>query len=234
VRLETVFLDAGGVLLNPNWERVAQALQRHGVPAEAAALAAAEPLAKRQLDTPEQVRTSSDDSRGWLYFDLVLSHAGIAATDRSAAAFDELRRYHGRRNLWESVPGDVRPALARLRDARLKLAVVSNSNGTLFAHLQRLDLARHFALVLDSHEEGVEKPDPRFFQIALERSGSRAETTLHLGDLYEVDVVGARGAGLRAVLLDSAELYRDHDCPRAPSLGAFVDALLAGAFMAGA
>lgn len=231
MRLETVFLDAGGVLLNPNWERVAEALLRQGVPAEACALAAAEPLAKHQLDTPERIRSSSDDSRGWLYFDLVLSHAGITASERSDAAFAELRRYHGLRNLWESVPGDVRPALARLRAAGLKLVVVSNSNGTLRAHMERLDLTRHFALVLDSHQEGVEKPDPRFFRIALERSGSRAETTLHVGDLYEVDVVGARNAGLRAVLLDAADQYAGRDCPRVPSLGAFVDALQAGAFM---
>jgi hypothetical protein len=30
--IETVFLDAGGVLVNPNWDRVAAALGRHGVP----------------------------------------------------------------------------------------------------------------------------------------------------------------------------------------------------------
>ena len=39
-------------------------------------------------------------------------------------------------------------------------------------------------------------PDPRFFDIALERSGARRETTIHVGDLYHVDVVGARALKL--------------------------------------
>ena len=59
--VETLFLDAGGVLLFPNWERVAAALTSHGVPAEGARLAAAEPHAKRELDAPEQMRRSNDD-----------------------------------------------------------------------------------------------------------------------------------------------------------------------------
>ena len=84
--------------------------------------------------------------------------------------------------------------------------------------------------LLDSHDEGVEKPDPRYFDIALERSGARRETTIHVGDLYHVDVVGARNAGLRGVLLDEAGLYPDADCPRVSSLTEFVDLVCTGAF----
>jgi putative hydrolase of the HAD superfamily len=73
--------------------------------------------------------------------------------------------------------------------------------------------------MLDSHEEGVEKPDPRLFEIALERSGAQRGETLHVGDLYHVDVQGARGAGLDAVLLDPADLYAGFDCRRIRSLG---------------
>ena len=66
------------------------------------------------------------------------------------------------------------PALEALRARGLRLVVVSNANGTLRAHLDRLDLTRRFDCVLDSADEGVEKPDPRFFEIALERE-RRAE-----------------------------------------------------------
>jgi HAD superfamily hydrolase (TIGR01509 family) len=105
-------------------------------------------------------------------------------------------------------------ALSALRSAGLGLTVVSNANGTLCAHLQRLGLDRWFHCVLDSCDVGVEKPDPRFFEMALERSGARRETTIHVGDLYHVDIVGARAAGLRGVLLDEAGLYEEADCPR--------------------
>jgi putative hydrolase of the HAD superfamily len=84
--------------------------------------------------------------------------------------------------------------------------------------------------VLDSADEGVEKPDPRFFEIALARSGARQETTIHVGDLYHVDVVGARRAGLRGVLLDEANLRPDADCPRVGSLDELAERIAAGEF----
>jgi putative hydrolase of the HAD superfamily len=216
--IETLFLDAGGVLVVPNWQRVCDALVRHGVSAEAARLAAAEPHAKRELDTPEGVRSSTDDRRGWLYFHLVLAHTGIARSEATDQALAELRAYHQEHNLWESVPGDVEEALVRFRRLGLRLVVVSNANGTVRAKLQRLGLAAHFDHILDSQEEGVEKPDPRLFERALVRSGATRETTLHAGDLYEVDVVGARAAGLKAVLVDRGSLYAGADCPRVRDL----------------
>jgi putative hydrolase of the HAD superfamily len=79
--------------------------------------------------------------------------------------------------------------------------------------------------VIDSHEERVEKPDPEIFRIALERSGSDAETTLHVGDIYHVDVVGARAAGLQAILVDRGDLHEDRDCVRVANLTELADLL---------
>ena len=221
--VETVFLDAGGVLVYPNWARVSAALRRHGVEAEAALLARAEPRAKRQLDTGGTVAVTNDASRGWLYFDLVLAEAGIEPSDATAAALRELNDYHRESNLWESVPPHVAPTLEALRSRGLRLTVVSNANGTLCRHFDRLGLTASFGCVLDSCDIQVEKPDPRIFRIALERSGARAETTIHVGDLYHVDVVGARRAGIRPVLLDEAGLYDGADCPRIRSFPELVD-----------
>jgi HAD superfamily hydrolase (TIGR01549 family) len=227
MRVDTVFLDAGGVLVNPNWERVAGAMARHGVDVSAAALAAAEPHAKRQLDTGQAIQATSDQARGWLYFNLVLGRAGVPLSEGTEAALRELGEYHARYNLWESVPEDVPDALDRLRESGRRLVVVSNANGTLRAHFARLGLAGRLDVLIDSCDEGVEKPDPRIFQLALERSGARPDTTLHAGDFYHVDVVGARAAGLEAWLIDAAGLYADHDVTRVPSLAALVDRLLA-------
>jgi putative hydrolase of the HAD superfamily len=214
VSIETLFLDAGGVLVFPNWVRVAEALRRHGVAADAEALARAEPLAKRRLDVGETIQSTTDHERGWMYFDLVLTEAGIALTRETDAALDELRSYHAEENLWESVPDDVVPTLSALRSLGLKLVVVSNANGRLRHLFDRLGLAQFFDVLFDSFEEGVEKPDPRLFHIALARSGAAAQTTTHVGDLYHIDVIGARAAGLGAVLVDAAGLYVSYDCPR--------------------
>jgi HAD superfamily hydrolase (TIGR01549 family) len=225
--IQTVFLDAGGVLVYPNWTRVSETLVRHGVHVAAAPLAAAEPRAKKRMDTGATIGATNDEQRGWAYFNLVLTEAGIPLSDATAAALAELHEYHRQFNLWESVPGEVRPALAALRAAGHRLVVVSNANGTLHRAFDRLGLTPAFDLIFDSHEEGVEKPDPRFFRIALDRADAAPETTIHVGDLYCVDVAGARAAGIGPVLLDSANLYPGCDCPRVQSLTelvAWVDA----------
>jgi HAD superfamily hydrolase (TIGR01509 family) len=218
VPIQTVFLDAGGVLVWPNWSRVTDALGRHGVHVPAAALAAAEPRAKKRLDTGETIQATNDQQRGWTYFNLVLEEANIPLSDATAAGLSELNAYHQQSNLWESAPDEVRPALASLRARGLRLVVVSNANGRLHHLLERIGLLDAFDHVFDSHHEGIEKPDPRYFQIALARSGAAADSTIHVGDLYHVDVVGARAAGITPVLFDVADLYPDADCRRVRSL----------------
>jgi putative hydrolase of the HAD superfamily len=222
---DTLFLDAGGVLVNPNFDRVAETLRAHGVDAEGAALRAAEAHAKKELDVETTVNATSDATRGWLYFELVLKHAGIPRDERTAAALRDLAAYHAEHNLWETVPDEVPAALVRLRAGGRRLAVLSNANGTVTKLFTRLGLADHFDHILDSWVEKVEKPDPRFFLRALQRSGAVAATTLHVGDLYHVDIRGARSAGLEAWLFDVAGLYPEADCPRVASLTELADRL---------
>ena len=222
--IATVFLDAGGVLCHPSGARVADAMVRHGVPVTAAALAAAEQKATRDIDQASVIGTTDDRSRGWLYFNLVLEHAGVTQGAGTDAALAELRDYPRIDNLWEHVEADVVPALAALKSRGLKLVVVSNANGRLRHLFERVDLAKWFDHLLDSHEWGVEKPDRRLFELALEQSGSERGRTVHVGDLYYVDVMGARNAGLRdGVLFDMAGLYDGVDCPRVASLAALVE-----------
>jgi len=212
--LETVFLDAGGVLVFPNWVRIADALRQRSVSVTPEALAAAEPYAKKQIDTGQTIQATNDAQRGWTYFNLVLTAAGVPLSDATAEALAELHRYHQEHNLWEFVPPAVPEALAALRARHLQLVVVSNANGTLHRAFDRLGLTPLVDVLFDSFLEKVEKPDPRFFQIALDRSGASASSTIHVGDIYHVDVVGARSAGITPVLVDAAGLYPDADCER--------------------
>lgn len=222
--IDTVFLDAGGVLCHPSWTRVADALARNGVQVAASALAAAEQKATRAIDDAHTIGSTDDRKRGWLYFNLVLHHAGVEQNAGTDAALAELREYHRVDNLWEHVEPEVAPALAALRARGLRLVVVSNANGRLRHLFDRVDLTKWFDHVLDSHEWGVEKPDPRLFRLALEQSRADATRTVHVGDLYHVDVVGARQAGLReGILFDMAGLYEGVDCPRVTSLASLVE-----------
>ncbi len=215
--MKTLLFDAGGTLVFPNWWRISAALARHGVAVDPAALEKAEPRARRRLDEPSLIGRSTDAGRWSLFFEEILLECGIG--DAPAPAFAELKAYHDEQNLWEHVPDGVRQALHALKGRRM--AVVSNANGTVAAKLDRVGLAAHFEAIVDSHDHGVEKPDPRIFRIALERLGIAPGEAVYVGDFYHLDVVGARAAGIEAVLLDPLGLHADKDCPRVRTLAEF-------------
>ena len=229
-RYRTVFLDAGGVMITPNFPRLADGLARRGISVPAAALAKAEPYVKQELDHGPTIQTTDDRGRGYVYFDRILELAGIPSSPATADAIEELVSFNDWEGAFDVVAPGAVEALDRLRSAACQIVVVSNSNGRARRILRRTGLEPHLDIILDSHEEGVEKPDPRIFEIALERSQADRGATIHCGDIYHIDVAGARAAGLPAVLLDSAGLYGDADCPRVESLPEFADRLLAGAF----
>src|SRR5262249_23746400 len=106
-----------------------------------------------------------------------------------------------------------------------------NSDGTVESSLEAAGLRPFFAVVVDSHLAGVEKPDPRIFTHALEQAGAQAGRTLHIGDIYHADVLGARGAGIHALLLgpygDWPTASLDDRCERLRDLWAVADRLTA-------
>ena len=83
-------------------------------------------------------------------------------------------------------------------------------------------MAGYFDFFIDSFHVGVEKPDPRIFQLATSRALVEPAQAAYVGDLYWVDVVGAREAGLLPILYDPFLLNPDVDCPR---IGAISDLL---------
>jgi len=129
-------------------------------------------------------------------------------------------------NLWTTsimrrhtaVYPDVMPTLHAVRQRGLKLAIVSNWDASLQSHCDDLGLTPLFDTIVGSLDVGYEKPDPRIFQIALERVQVTASQVLHVGDMYVSDVVGARRAGITPALLDRHDLQTDADCLRVRTL----------------
>jgi putative hydrolase of the HAD superfamily len=118
------------------------------------------------------------------------------------------------------VAPDTADVLEELRRRCLTLAVISNSDGRIEADLLASGLGSHFAFVLDSAVVGVEKPDVAIFAMALARLGVAPEHALYVGDVYAIDVLGARRAGIEAVLMDPLGRYAaPPDCPRVRTLG---------------
>jgi putative hydrolase of the HAD superfamily len=97
---------------------------------------------------------------------------------------------------------DAVPALEALRSLGIRLAVLSNWDVSLHRVLRHCGLDGYFEATVASLEEGVEKPDPRIFEIALERLGFPPDRVGHVGDHPLDDLRGAQAAGMRAWLLD--------------------------------
>jgi putative hydrolase of the HAD superfamily len=81
--------------------------------------------------------------------------------------------------------------------------------------------------VIDSALAGFEKPDPRIFVHALSLAGTEPGRTLHVGDLYHADVLGARGAGIHPLLLDPYGDWPALDCGTARDLTEVAERLAA-------
>jgi len=142
------------------------------------------------------------------YFDDVLAGAGLDGRARTRLV-PRLRERHAERNLWRVPFQDAAGTLARLRGAGWRLGVVSNADGRAAAVLEAAGLAAAFDTIVDSHLEGVEKPDAEIFRRALARVGAPATGSVFVGDIVSIDVVGARNAGLRPILMDAAGAYGD-------------------------
>jgi putative hydrolase of the HAD superfamily len=228
--LRTLLLDAGNTLVTMDWELLAELAAGVGIPATSGAIARAEAAARPALSGWIAAGASSE-ARETLRFYVGRILEGLpppADGDRrgATARLVATLRAVGTRRLWSRpVPG-VHEALAALRAAGLTLVVVSNADGTVEDGLVALGLRELLHAVVDSARVGVEKPDPRIFAHALASVGAGPETALHVGDLHAVDVVGARAAGIEAVLLDPYGDWEGVDCARAPDLPTLGRALL--------
>lgn len=107
---------------------------------------------------------------------------------------------------------DAIPCLRALHEAGFRLAVVSNWDRTLHGILHHTGLHGYFEFALASLEEGVEKPDPRVFRIALDRLGLAPKEAVHVGDHPVDDVQGAISAGIRPIHLDREGLTAGAIC----------------------
>jgi putative hydrolase of the HAD superfamily len=126
----------------------------------------------------------------------VLSRMGMAAgygdgfVDEAFAVFDE------ERNKVELFP-EARPALESLA-SRYTLVAVTNGN----ARLERIGIDDLFDSFVSARSAGVAKPARAIFDAAVSAGGAEAHETLHVGDHPEIDVNGAREAGLRTIWLN--------------------------------
>ena len=114
---------------------------------------------------------------------------------------------------------DVVPVLTQLRERRLILGLISNVDRDITPLCDELGLSLLLQVVVTSQGVGFSKPQPEIFREALRQAGVEASEAVYVGDQYQIDVVGAKGASIKGVLLDRGDDFREvTDCPRIRSL----------------
>ena len=220
MRVETVLLDAGGVLLDLDYGYLGRLIAARRdpklPPLDSEALARLEAVARREIH--RQVAAGGRVSEAWRdYFHVILGHADVPRAEQEGM-IDALWQAHQRFGLWTRPIDGAPDVVAALKQRGLRLGVVSNAEGRVERDLDEAGYRGLFGTVVDSHVVGFEKPDPEIFRIALARLGADPATTIHVGDVPAVDVEGARAAGVLPVLLDRHELYPDERSLRIRSL----------------
>jgi putative hydrolase of the HAD superfamily len=208
--LDAVIFDAGGTLVRLDFEWIAGMLAGLGVRVRAEALRAGEVEGRRRYDEAAAAAPGSPAPVA-AYWGGMLQTAGVPA-DRVDEA---LVRMHARQDsddfLWAKPMEGAREALDALPALGLRLACVSNSDGRAEAHLVRFGVREGLEFVIDSGIVGIEKPDPRIFQLALDKLGVRPGRALYVGDIRCVDERGSGAAGMPFVLLDPDGTYAGSD-----------------------
>jgi HAD superfamily hydrolase (TIGR01509 family) len=204
-----VFLDAGGVIVLPDRHLVAHALAGIGIDINPDAVPAAHYRAVRALDRAGATATATRTG----YPGALFPQLGIASARAAEAAevWEQLSdRARSAHVLWrEPTPGAAR-TIAAMRRAGVAVLIVTNSDG----HAEENLAASGFAdlPVIDSTVVGAVKPDPRIFQIALERAGVAPAEAVHVGDALTNDMAGALAAGITPIHFDPLRSCqaRDH------------------------
>ena len=226
--IEAVFVDAGNTLVSIDFDRVAAELAALGHACSPESLRRAEAAARPAVSRFVAARRSTESEDTFHFYVRAVvgrvpdvAAGGPAAAAAAADALVPRLRFPGESwRLWRWVLPGVPEALDALRELGLPLVVVSNSDGTIERGLAETGLLGYFAAVVDSARVGVEKPDPGIFEHAVRHVGVSHARALHVGDLYDADVAGARAAGVHAVLLDPFDAWEGVDGERVADLGA--------------
>jgi putative hydrolase of the HAD superfamily len=213
---KALLFDFGNTLAFLDYELLAREFSRPERPMTAEALEHAEYEGRAALDRcmleSTAARKPTPDEAYKEYFRAWLAAAGIPPEEmrEHGARFAQI---HLESTLWRVVRPGTLEVLERLKSRGFKLAIVSNADGRVEADARRFGLAPYFDAIIDSAVVGVEKPDPRIFRAALDRLGVAPGEARYTGDIYSIDMVGARAAGIEGKLIDCMARYSwvDHE-----------------------
>ena len=208
-----VFFDAGNTIVFPDYYIYRDICEALGVEAGIDDIIGAEAGARAAFDEAVSGSPGKDVHGFWsIYY--TPFYELLHVPEESIPDAIEMTRVANDNALgiWcEPVEG-LGEVVGELRERDIATGVISNSDGKVEWRLEQLGIRDLFDFVIDSAIVGISKPDRRIFQDALKRSGLEPSEAVYVGDYYEVDVRGARAAGMIPVLFDPVEAYPEVDC----------------------
>ena len=225
-RFRAVFFDAGETLLAPHpsfAEIFVAVLAEHGrrvviERVEEARVAAGTSF--DELATGAGITTWSTSPsvsrRFWrLVYGTIFEHLGVEdpGGTLAEALYERFTRFESYR-LFD----DVLPTIGAIRDAGVAVGLISNFEEWLEEMLTAWEVTTLFEPIVVSGREGVEKPDPAIFRLAVERAGVAPEDAVYVGDHPRIDAAAAEAVGMASILIDRRGHHPTHEGPRVAGL----------------
>jgi putative hydrolase of the HAD superfamily len=223
--IKAVFFDLYQTLVRyqpTQAELEAKALESLGIKTDAVALdfpilAANEFVYREFARTPLSKRSKEDIAALYTeYQRIVLKEAGIKVEPKDILKLLGMMQ-QARMDLM--LYDDILPVLTDLKKRGLVTGLISNVDKNIDDTLQQLGIASRLDVIVTSLDAGAAKPQPEIFRYAMKKANVTPGVSLYIGDQYQVDMVGAKAAGMKGILLDRAGYYQENlDCPKIKSL----------------
>lgn len=225
--IKAVFFDWFNTLAHfepPRAELYSRAFQQFGIELAPKAimrgiLAADLYYFEENAESPVEKRSAEEQAEVYSYYPkAILAEAGVKVAEELPLKILKIVRQQFKDDA-VVLFDDVLSTLKTLKERWLILGLLTNATKDTLSLHRKLGLEGYLDFVVTSQEAGADKPKPPIFLAALDRARVKAFEALHVGDQYQLDVVGARGAGINPILIDRYDLYPEvSNCPRIRSL----------------
>ena len=163
---------------------------------------------------PHKFNESEDPEVFLRFHNIVLSEVGVKVPRETALEMLKKESEIARKERYV-LYDDVLPTLKELKKQGLILGLITTLSKDMNLICSNLGLDPYLGFVVTAMEVGAHKPEPPIFLAALERAAVNASEAIYVGDQYDTDVVGAKGVGIKPILIDRYDLSPEvSDCPR--------------------
>lgn len=209
--IKAIFFDVGNTLFFYNYDFLRGLLEeRFGVDVTAEELEATHQIIRKSLG-PLLDQGLSHESLVEEAYKRWFRSIGIEE-DKIDPIIEAIKNHPFRHMFWARMEEGTKELLTWFRDRGYKLGIISNAEGQIKRLVEHAGIESSFETILDSHEVGFQKPDQRIFRRGLADLKVEPSEAVHVGDIFEADVVGARAVGIVPILVDREGRYPEANC----------------------